>query len=493
MIGETGTGKSTLVDGIANYIHGVKWDDPFRFNIINLEEEEQKRTKNQALSQTEWITCYTVYPKEGSRIPYTLNIIDTPGFGDTRGLERDQEIVEQIRQMFSLPKPKGVVYIDAVCFLIKAPDARLTPIQSYIFQSIMSMFGKDIEKNICSLITFADGMDPPVLAALLESGLPFGKRFTFNNSALFASNTDVSQMSLSPMFWEMGLLSFRNFFRHIDTLSTQSLQLTSDVLNERKRIESTVRNNEKNLEIGLLKLNTLKTEKKIFEDSSSAIKDNADFTYEVVTTQQIKQDLPRGVHVTNCTNCHFTCHENCAYADDDQKINCCAMSNGYCKICPDKCFWQKHTNSKYTFIYKQVKETKTYAEKKRKYEEATGMQLTLEKVLEKIGEELDQMVDVIEDMMTTVKNCNEHLNEIALRPNPLSMVQHIDLMIKNEEMQHKTGYMDRIYALQRFRKRAEISKDADIFHKEAKALGVTGKRQQNDKRSLFQRFKDVFV
>ncbi|XP_052214698.1 uncharacterized protein LOC127833469 [Dreissena polymorpha] len=393
--------------------------------------------------------------------------------------------------MFSLPKPKGVMFIDAVCFLIKAPDSRLTPIQSYIFQSIMSMFGKDIEKNICSLITFADGMDPPVLAALLESGLPFGQRFTFNNSALFARNTDLSQMTLSPMFWELALLSFRNFFRHLDTLSTKSLQLTSDVLNERKRIESTVRTIEKNLEIGLLKLNTLKTEKKIFEDSSSAIKDNADFTYEVETTQQIKQDLPLGMHVLNCTHCHFTCHENFGYANDDEKINCSAMNKGYCMICPDKCFWQKHTNSNYKFIYKQVKETKTYSEMKRKYEDATGKKLTLEKVLEKLGEELDQMVDVIEDMMTTVKNCNERLNEIALCPNPLSMVQHIDLMIKNEKMQRKTGYMDRIETLQRIRKRAEISKDVDMFYKEAKLLGVKGKRQK-DKRSLFQRFNDVY-
>ncbi|KAH3806732.1 hypothetical protein DPMN_135056 [Dreissena polymorpha] len=392
--------------------------------------------------------------------------------------------------MFSQSEPRGVVKIDAVCFLIKAPDARLTPIQSFIFQSIMSIFGKDIEKNICSLITFSDGLDPPVLAALLESGLPFGQLFTFNNSALFASNTDLSQMSLAPMFWEMGLLSFRNFFRHLDTLSTKSLQLTTET--ERKIIEATVRNIEKNLEIGLLMLQTLKTEQKIFEDSISAIKDNADFTYEVVTTQQITQDLPEGVHVTNCTDCHFTCHEKCKYANNADKIKCSAMKDGYCKICPDKCFWQKHENAKYIFIIKQVKETKTFADKKRKYEEATGMMLTHEKVIEQIGKELDKMVDVIEDMLMTVKNCNERLNEIDLRPNKLSMIQHIDLMIKNEEMQRKTGYLERIVVLKHFQERAEISTMAEMFLNEAKLLGVTGTRKK-DNRSLFHRFKDVFI
>ncbi|KAH3768306.1 hypothetical protein DPMN_169518 [Dreissena polymorpha] len=47
MIGETGTGKSTLVDGMANYILGVAWSDPFRFNIVNLEEEEKQKIRNQ--------------------------------------------------------------------------------------------------------------------------------------------------------------------------------------------------------------------------------------------------------------------------------------------------------------------------------------------------------------------------------------------------------------------------------------------------------------
>lgn len=96
----------------------------------------------QAISQTEWITVYKIYPKEGSRLNCTLNIIDTPGFGDTRGIERDNAIVDQIRHLFSAQGEQGVLYIDAVCFIVKAPDARLTVVQRYIFSSIMSLFGK---------------------------------------------------------------------------------------------------------------------------------------------------------------------------------------------------------------------------------------------------------------------------------------------------------------------------------------------------------------
>ncbi|WAQ94890.1 LOW QUALITY PROTEIN: hypothetical protein MAR_007361 [Mya arenaria] len=301
MIGETGTGKSTLVDGMASYILSVNWDDPFIFTIINLEEEEKQRFVSNGMD-------YMLHnsSEKGSRLSYSINIIDTPGFGDTRGLERDQEIVNQIRELFAKTGQQSVVSIDAVCFLIKAPDARLTPVQSYIFQSIMSLFGKDIENNICSLITFADRIDPPVLAALLESGLPFGTRFTFNNSGLYAKNVDLDSTSLAPMFWDMGMKKFHNFFQTLNTMRTKSLQLTSAVLYERNRLEITIQNLEPKLDAGLLKVNQLKAEIKLFEDHKSLISDSKDFEYTVTTTRQVITDLPRGRHVTNCTHFHFT-------------------------------------------------------------------------------------------------------------------------------------------------------------------------------------------
>lgn len=47
LVGATGTGKSTLIDGIANYVLGVNWEDTFRFTVLNLENHERKRSENQ--------------------------------------------------------------------------------------------------------------------------------------------------------------------------------------------------------------------------------------------------------------------------------------------------------------------------------------------------------------------------------------------------------------------------------------------------------------
>lgn len=47
IIGATGSGKSTLINGMANYVMGVTWEDPFRFTLIQLETCEQERCGNE--------------------------------------------------------------------------------------------------------------------------------------------------------------------------------------------------------------------------------------------------------------------------------------------------------------------------------------------------------------------------------------------------------------------------------------------------------------
>uniref|UniRef100_A0A3B4TPB0 Septin-type G domain-containing protein n=1 Tax=Seriola dumerili TaxID=41447 RepID=A0A3B4TPB0_SERDU len=189
VVGATGSGKTTLINSMINYILGVDWDDNWRFKLIN-----EETNKTQACSQTSEVTAYQIYHTDSFQVPYSLTIIDTPGFGDTRGIKQDKEITEKIREFFSVRG--GIDSIDAVCFVVQSALARLTHTQRYIFDAILSIFGKNIASNIMALVTFADGKLPPVLEAIKAAEIPCARKtdgsilhFKFNNSVVFAKNT----------------------------------------------------------------------------------------------------------------------------------------------------------------------------------------------------------------------------------------------------------------------------------------------------------------
>lgn len=460
LVGATGSGKSTLVDGMINFIMGVSWSDPYRLTVVDLEEDEIKRDENQAVSQTQWITCYTIHPVGGSRLDYTLNVIDTPGFGDTGGIERDRQIVEQIHSLFSKEGEAGVVFIDAVCFLIKAPDARLTPTQMYIFNAIMSLFGQDIENNFCMLVTFADGKRPPVLSALKEANLPHNQYFPFNNSGLFAENGRESESCFSSLFWEMGCKSFRSFFQKLASMETKSLKQTKEVLQQRELIELNIENLHPILDAGLNKVEELRIEIRILEDFKAQIEANSDFTYTVSETEQRQIDLPKGRHVTNCLTCHLTCHKNCKIPNDEDKKKCKAIGrDGYCTQC--SCYWNIHRNTPYIFEYITVVKDKTYTEKLEKYRTAQDENMTRQIVVERMQEELLTFENEILELMENINQSNNILREIALRPDPLSVVEHIDLLIESEKQEKRAGFQKRIASLHQCRKKATISEDVE--------------------------------
>lgn len=430
---------------------------------------------------------------EGSRLSFTLNIIDTPGFGDTRGIERDSKIVDQIRHLFSANGEQSIVDIDAVCFIVKAPDARLTVVQKYIFSSIMSLFGKDIEANICTLITFADGAKPSVLDSLREANFPFGLNFKFNNSALFADNKEVEERTLSTKFWEMGCTSFKTFFDHIRQFETKSLKQTKSVLDERERLKTVISNLRPQIQIGLSHLEKLNKQKEMFLKHSGLCESNKDYEYEDYHEKQILLDLPTGQYVTNCFICHVTCHENCKIPDDKDKRGCLVIDRdtGNCTVCPEKCHWRDHKNSEKIYKIERVKVTVTVAEMKRIYEDALGEQMSNEKYIESLTNDLESLSKKIWEMLEDSNKCKSKLKEIALRPDPLSTVEHIELWIKSEESEKQTGYLERIKSLQNMKDIALVERNVEKFGQDMHATlnDIESVRGQTDgkKKTLWAR------
>lgn len=368
--------------------------------------------------------------------------------------------------MFSRKNTKGVHYIDAVCFIVKAPDAGLTVFQKYIFSAIMDLFGKDIESNICTLVTFADGAEPQVLDSLKEAKLPFGSTFQFNNSALFAVNKNLTSTSLSPIFWEIGCNSFQKFLDIIFSFETRSLVQTNDVLEEREQLKQVIVSIFPQVKIGLLKLSGLRDQLEVFQRNRADIENNKDFEYEVDEVKQIKLELKPGQHVMNCLTCNITCHENCSCGDDDEKRNCSVMNNGFCTVCTKNCIWYDHKSSPYTFKYTTERVKKTYKEMKEKYEKAIGFKKTQETIIQGLIRDVESLFNFVNTRMREIERCKSRLEIIALRYDPLSTVDYLDLMIQEEDKERHLGFEQRIKTLNEYRHMALFEKDIDNFNEE---------------------------
>ncbi|XP_063048575.1 tyrosine-protein phosphatase Lar-like [Engraulis encrasicolus] len=460
LVGATGSGKTTLINGMINYVLGVDWEDNWRFKLI-----DEETNKSQAHSQTSEVTAYQINCTEEFQIPYSITIIDTPGFGDTRGIKQDKEITERIRQFFT--NKDGIDSIDAVCFVVQAALARLTHTQRYIFEAILSVFGKNIADNIITLVTFADGKSPPVLEAIKEAHIPCAIKdgtpvhFKFNNSALFADNTRGigDEGDFDFMFWKMGNASMKKFFTQLDTMQTQSLTLTKQVLQERKQLGTTVEGVQPLIKKGLSTMEEIRTTQAILDTHKTQIEANKDFEYEVEVEQTDRIEIPTGKFVTNCHTCNFTCHYPCIYPDDGEKIKCSAMTNGNCTVCPGKCVWSVHFNITYRWEIKRVKEKRTYQDLKSKFETALGQKMSTEKIVEQLKVEYDAVKHEVSLMMATVSKCLTRLNEIALRPDPLSTPDYIDMLIEAEKADPKPGWQQRIQELQEVRENAVLMQE----------------------------------
>uniref|UniRef100_A0A3Q2D3C8 Uncharacterized LOC107098801 n=1 Tax=Cyprinodon variegatus TaxID=28743 RepID=A0A3Q2D3C8_CYPVA len=464
VLGATGAGKSTLINGMINHILGVKWEDSYRFKLVDEDD-----TKSQAHSQTSEVVVYKLNHREGFEVPFSLTIIDTPGFGDTRGIDRDREITEQLHNLFS--DKDGVSEINAVCFVAQAALARLTSTQKYVFDSILSIFGKDVAENIRVLVTFADGQKPPVLSGITESGVPCPKskdglpvHFKFNNSALFADNTtseadaqsEDDEENFNQMFWNMGTKSMKRFFAALNQIETKSLILTNEVLIERKELEISVENLQVQVNLGLAKMEMIRETRHKIKDHEADISRNQNFEVTIPVKRYKKVNISgSGNCSTNCMNCNVTCHSPCTMSSDRKR--CFVMDRSEkCTTCPMKCHYTQHLYEEYIWKLVDDFETQTVKEMLDNYNKAAGEKMTVEGLLSELKAEYSLMQKEVEKLIEKSATCLNRLKEIALKPNPLSTPEYIEMLIEGEKQEAKPGWKQRVDSLMKMKDKAEF-------------------------------------
>ena len=447
VVGQTGSGKTTLLNSYINYLMGINYEDKFRYVIIN-----ETFNKKQDESQTSEVTIYNVKAPDGT----IIQIIDTPGFGDTQGIKKDIEITQKIRQKFI----DELSSITCICFVAQSCNARLSANQKYIFNCIMDLFGDDVKSNFICMLTFCDGAKPVILDSLQSKQfmfheiIPFIENpwfYKFNNSGIFEKDEE-NEFNLS--FFNLGMKSFKEFTLRAKKLKKISLNKSKEVLEERQHLEKQVELLQNALKEGLDKINYIKGIINMIKSVKGNLNGSKNFTKKIKTYKPKKYPIYDNRLITTCLICCHTCHDNCNLADE-YKYNCACMKrdkkdiyNAICHVCKGKCSWRQHKNL--PFIYKEelVEEIVTLEDLKKLYYDSKSELDTKTQLIQGAKRELIELNKYCLDIQDLITSGINRLKEIALNKSVFATSEeYIDLLIQTERSECKPGYEIRIEGL----------------------------------------------
>ncbi len=476
LVGETGAGKTTLINTMVNYIMGVKFEDEKWYEIT------EEAAGDQAESQTSEITMYEVFSMKS---PISLTIIDTPGYGDTRGLDKDLEVAENLSALFQ--SKYGVCEVNAVCFVIQASKNRLSDRQHYIISSILSLFGKDIVDNIVFLITHSDGLPPQnVLRAINKARIPCRRDktdqpvyFLFNNRQTEERHTRERQIRAQRDAWEDSANGMKYFLQSLNEMNRRSLDLTSDVLIERIQFEASIFNLQLQVQEKELKIAEKHQIQEAMMQNKEKINECKNFTIKVKKTVKTKVPIEskswKNRKATTCTDCQENCHEfDCWWVPDPSK--CEVMKKGYCTVCTGKCHHSKHVKENKKYVIRMSNVMMEFDSIKKEYVKAQEQSEIYSILMDHLDKDLKEIEDQKSSLLSDAYRTIKHLSQIALKPDSAFTLQHLDFFIPRVR---EAGKEDWVRELEEMRRKAvadEANKDALSYLKAGLTkLFLTGK------------------
>ncbi|CAL4183546.1 unnamed protein product, partial [Meganyctiphanes norvegica] len=194
-VGETGSGKTTLINSIVNNLFGVNFCDNFRYSVPNL----NNKNKRDSDSQTDHVTEYTFNHKKGMKRKCKFVFVDTPGFGDTRGLKVHNEHLRDILEYISKESFPNFGLV------VQSTATRLTPeLRSALLD--MKTLVKDCHiESLIILSTFAESDVPSVKQILDDINIKYDSIYLFNNNALYCKNQGIpdAERNIFQMYWDI--------------------------------------------------------------------------------------------------------------------------------------------------------------------------------------------------------------------------------------------------------------------------------------------------
>jgi len=402
LLGETGSGKSTFINYLANYFLGgslqsLKVVIPTRWQKNPTEEgysvHSEANLEDMSVSQTQKSTVYR-FPKDGN----VYSFIDTPGFGDTANCAT-HSVDDQTTQMI-LKAASQAGELHAIILVINGSAPKLTINMKTALQRIAGNYPDVLRNNMLVVYTNTNA----------AAGLNFSEKllvhppqqsFHMNNCAfatLPAQWTD-EDVEVQTMLWPRSMRKIHEMVEIVGHMKPQSTGVFRDMLASRNEIKGQLMRatyqigREQHLMEILTKLKAEEGEiqRKIDQDLAQLGVSDSDIAFyhsqerqtatarllaekegklledlrtkqsksakssssEEIISAAYKQLRDTSYHSTLCRKCSTTCHEKCNL-DYTQKVgnnifkDCACMNESQnCTVC--RCTYVTHVHDKCVF------------------------------------------------------------------------------------------------------------------------------------------------
>nr|XP_054753970.1 uncharacterized protein LOC129259735 [Lytechinus pictus] len=480
ILGETGVGKSTWINGIQNYLSYtnlneamIAQDFPVLIpsSFVFSQDGEAKKIKvgiddpnevqEEGKSSTKKTQSYIFYV--GDR---QVRLIDTPGIGDTGGIEQDVKNMNNILSYLSYYSE-----IHAICILLKPNNSRLTAMFRFCIQELLVQLHSSAKHNIVFCFTnarqtfYQPGDTLPILNTELRNkniGIQATKDnyFCFDNepfrflacikNGVKFSEEDISTYSSS---WERSVKETKRLFNYIDfELKPHNLQETLG-LNEARRIiiamskplaevAHTITYNleaarEAKSTIGMANAEIDSLKGDLNFTGFSLRREELGFPRTVCAAPECIKYVPVGETRVQNTVYEQICHDHC-YLDNvpiettnnTQLRGCATMSGGNCTKSKCKHSYKHHMHITYDLTVKpekflspkiqsEINKIRDKKEKKKEY-------------VNQINKKVAELEEEQKIIMKTGAKFGSFLNANALIPYNDAVGDYLDMCIKQE-------------------------------------------------------------
>ena len=439
LIGETGSGKTSFLNLVCNNPKMTNLLRSWPPSMPTLSQAVQAfndpKLENTNSRKTESKTCGAkMYKAKLGGLP--VGIIDSPGYGDTRGLEQDKKNTK-----IMIKTLQDEEYINCVCLIINGRMARLTDSIKYAVSEITGVLPREILDNVIVLFTNVARDEDP----------------NFDSEDL----TDFFGRSLKHIFFienpfckcEQAIKGDQNAFeRKIRTLKTR-IEETTDTLGEMSnlignfpRVHTNVftklYNKKQEVEFHVIKMLSAYENQERFEkmvskaqlELDAALKKQKLFAeYHHTQTAQRMIVVKTERHNTLCgapgcfSNCHVPCYLDKAF-DKEIFRQCAAMGGGdHCSVCKHEYKHHYHNEALHeeqTFTKEFVDEEmkQKFKEAKTQEERARHMHEDLTRQLSESQEERTRISESLVSKIEEFQNLGVSRNYAKLIENQLAVI-----------------------------------------------------------------------